>query len=307
MQVNNIESTTSFGSKGSLKRMLKLPGENAIIKDINKMTGDLVNKVYGKDIAGSLELRQLNRTGFEKNKKELGDLLSVDPQTDALIKDDVINIPYTSVIKLLDIISENIKKPISKLLPKIDKVPSLSSSLDQFKVLDFKNAHPEDFIEVFKMLSGVPIEKKAILIPYRELVENTSESAYEVITTKKNELAEELGNILDEKTYQTIKKTIIDYVEKVKKQLNDKNIQEQISTKFQELMNLYNSMHKMQALEKNIQRVQINCNNYQEALLNGELEFRRLLNFQKKELKGLEQLKKDSIEFFNKLLENFQK
>lgn len=224
MQVNSIDSTASFGSKGSLKRMLKLPGNNPAAKDINKITEELINKVYKKNISGSLEVKQLNRTGFKKSKKELGDLLSVDPQTDALIKDDVINIPFKSIIKLLDIISENMKKPISKLLPKVEKDPSLSKILGQLKGLEIVNADPEvTFMNVFNVVSGIPREKKAVLIPYRELVKNTAESVDELITPTKKELSEQLSK-MEKDNYVQLKKQLTSFFQIITNMKNNQNI-----------------------------------------------------------------------------------
>lgn len=240
MQVNSINNQTSFTSKGSLKGMLKLPETNQVAKDINKLTSSLVNFAYKNKAMGDCSFIQNNRTALDKAKVELGEYLSVDPKIEPEIKDETVKIPFRDVVKLLDIVSANMKKPISKLIPKLDKIPTISKALDDIKYLEFLNSNPEvTFSSIFRMVSGLPVEKSATLIPLRQAIKNTNESAAEAINPAKKELAENLEEMAKDETYSTVKNEVINLFKLLKNTKSQEDLIK-IVEQIQKIMTIFN-------------------------------------------------------------------
>lgn len=203
MQINNIDNQMSFTSRRSISRMLKLPANSQVAKDINKVTGLLVKELYkNKELIPPVKFTQLNKTALEKAQQNLGDRLILDEGIEAQIKDETLQVPFKDVIKFFDIISENSKKPISILIPKLNKIPSISNVLDNFKILAFPNATISDSI---LEIMGESSCKKAVVIPLRKSLEHTTESLNELIASPKNGLAEVLKDHGNKAFYFDIK------------------------------------------------------------------------------------------------------
>lgn len=192
MQVNNIENNASFKSKGSIKKMLKLPSTSQAARDINRLTASLVNDVYAKkEIIHPYDYVVSNRTLLNTAKKELGDRLHVDAQLESQIKDETIQVPFQTVVQFLDILSENPQKPISQLIPKMDKNPLLSILLDVIRNVDVSN--PEiSTMNIMRRKSGGEEYMQAMLIPLRQAFQNNNESLNELINPAKKAIADGL-------------------------------------------------------------------------------------------------------------------
>lgn len=308
MQINNIDNQTSFTSRGSIKKMLKFPGNSTVVKDINKVTGSFVDYIhFNKKSIGNFELRQPNRTSFNKSKEELKDFLSVDSETDALIKDENIAIPFKDFLKLIDIVSKNLKKPISKLMPKLDKNPSLSNLMDNIKALKIVKADPEiTFMSVFNLLSGTPVKQKAIIISGRDLIANTNESVSMLLNPFKKDLSNSLKEDIDEKDYKIFKKFLLDSLESLKELLKGKpnsKSSEQLSEIFIKLKNVHMEMVSLSNLEKNIQVQGKICKDYEQAIRLGKQGLNGFLDSDLETLEFLKKLKEQKLQNLQKILE----
>lgn len=232
MQINNNNNAVSFESRASIKRMLKLPETSAVTKDINKFTGSIVDDIYlNRKNLGEVSFIQNNSTTLEKTKKELGKNLILDSETEEAIKDETFKISLDDFIKFFDVVSENPKKPLSKLIGKIDKIPSLSSLLDSVKMLNFPMANTS-FGNIFLMVSGIQPERKAVLTPLRKAFENTNESLNDIISEPKKELANSLKENVGYLSYKALKEKAFSFIQQ-SKDSKEKPDLEKLSTQFQ--------------------------------------------------------------------------
>lgn len=215
MQINRIDNQSSFKSKGSIKRMLKLPSTSKAARDMNNASSRLVDWVYkNTSKINPLEYTIKNRTSLEKAKLSLGERLNIDSLVEAGAKDETFKIPTSDIIKFFNVLSTNMKKPISGLVPKIDKVPSLKNCLDNIKMLQICTTSVSE--EIFEIMGG-KAKKKAVLIPMRKAIENTSDTLESAVKPGKKKFAESLKEISKDKSYSILKTELKDFVKKLKK------------------------------------------------------------------------------------------
>lgn len=203
MQINNVDNSVAFSSRRSIKRMLKLPAISQPAKDYNNLI-DLGMKEVKKNIdkIPYFELKVNNRSSLERTKMLMGNRLSIDSGVELGAKDQCLKIPSLDIIKLFDIVSENPKKPISKLISKFDKIPSISQTLDYMKALLFVNKSTAD--EICEIVGFKEVNKKAILMSFRECLTNTNESLNDLISPVKKQVSDALKE-MDKETYGRMK------------------------------------------------------------------------------------------------------
>lgn len=238
MKIDNYENKMAFTSRRSISKMLELPATSKVAKDMNKLTNSLVRELYKKRaIIPDFTFNQLNKTGFDKIEKELGDRLIVSPETKLEIKDEEFKIPFKDIIKFFDIISENKKKSISNLIPQMNKIPSIRNGLDMIKFLILKNA---TFGDSLLELMGHPSTKEVRLVPLRQGIEQTAESLDELINPGKKEIADVIKKI-DYETYLNLKDQVESILKTLKSSKNS-NDMPSIMEQFQKIQNLISNI-----------------------------------------------------------------